>query len=149
MACHFVGCRLIEAITAQGYDNEWNQVRAKIACLATTAEECWKKNNSHLLVAALVLAEDRRFYSHGGTDPIVICRSLFRTIVENKLQGGSTIEQQLIRHLTADYRKSLKRKLKEIALAVRLHRLLRKEQIAVVYLISAYFGWHRNGVREA
>jgi hypothetical protein len=141
--------RLIEAVTARGYRNEWSQLKAEIANLAIAAEEFWKTNNSHLLVAALVLAEDRRFYCHGGTDPIAICRALFRTVVENKLQGGSTIEQQLVRNLTSDYRKSLKRKLKEITLAARLHRLLQKDQIAVVYLISAYFGWHMNGVRQA
>jgi len=131
--------RLIEVVTTAAYKNEWGQLKAQIAHAAVTAEEFWKTNNSHLLVVGLVLAEDRRFYSHGGTDPIAICRALFRTIVENKLQGGSTIEQQLVRHLTSDYRKSLKRKLKEIVLAVRLRRLLQKDQIAVLYLVSGVF----------
>lgn len=141
--------RLIEVITARAYVNEWGQLKARIDPLKVVAEEFWKTHNSHLLVAAVILAEDRRFYSHGGTDPIAICRALFKTIFQNKIQGGSTIEQQLVRGLTSDYRKSLRRKLKEIALAVRLHRILQKDQIAVVYLVSAYFGWHMNGVRQA
>ena len=78
-----------------------------------------------------------------------MCRALFKTIVESKIQGGSTIEQQLVRVLTSDYRKSLKRKFKEIALAVRLHGVLRKDQIPVTYLVSAYYGWHMNGVLQA
>jgi hypothetical protein len=141
--------RLIRIITALAYGNEWNELRGEIANLAIRAKEFWETHNSHLLVAALVLAEDRRFYSHGGTDPIAICRALFSTIVQNKVQGGSTIEQQLVRRLTSDYRKSVKRKLKEIALAVRLHGVLRKDQIAVVYLVSAYYGWHMNGLGQA
>ena len=141
--------RLIQIITARVYSNEWNQLKAKINNLAVTAEEFWKTHNCHLLVAALVLAEDRRFYSHVGTDPIAVCRALFKTIVESKIQGGSTIEQQLVRVLTSDYRKSLKRKFKEIALAVRLHGVLRKDQIPVTYLVSAYYGWHMNGVLQA
>lgn len=141
--------RLIQIISARAYRNEWNQLKGKVANLAITAKEFWKTHNSHLLVAALVLAEDRRFYSHGGTDPIAICRALFSTIVQNKVQGGSTIEQQLVRALTSDYRKSVKRKLKEIALAVRLRGVLQKDQVAVVYLVSAYYGWHMNGVRQA
>jgi len=82
-------------------------------------------------------------------DPIAVCRALFKTIVEGKIQGGSTLEQQLVRVLTSDYRKSLKRKLKEITLAERLHRELTKDQIPVAYLASAYYGWHMNGVRQA
>jgi len=141
--------RLIENVTSRLYRNEWNQLEGKISKLAVRSEEFWRTHSCRLLVAALVLAEDRRFYSHGGADPIGICRALFKTIFENKIQGGSTIEQQLVRILTSDYRKSLKRKLKEVALAVRLHRLLPKEQIPIAYLVSAYYGWHMNGVRQA
>lgn len=46
-------------------------------------------------------------------------------------------------------RNSLKRKLKEIVLAVRLRGVLPKDQILVAYLVSAYYGWHMNGVRHA
>jgi hypothetical protein len=141
--------RLVEVVTATAYRNEWNQLNARVNDLAITGKEFWKTHNCHLLVAALVLAEDRRFYSHGGVDPIAMCRALFKTIFGSKIQGGSTIEQQLVRVLTSDYRKSLKRKVKEIVLAVRLHRVLGKNQIPVVYLVSAYFGWHMNGVRQA
>jgi penicillin-binding protein 1A len=141
--------RLIEIFTSRLYITEWNQLQGKINNIAVTTEEFWKTHNCDLLVAALVFAEDRRFYSHSGTDLIAICRALFQTILGGKIQGGSTIEQQLVRRLTSDYRKSAKRKLKEIALAVRLHRVLSKDQIPIAYLISAYYGWHMNGVRQA
>lgn len=141
--------RLIEIFTSSLYANEWNQLQSRMSSLADAAEEFWRANNWHLLVAALVIAEDRRFYSHGGTDPIAICRAFVKTIFAGTIQGGSTIEQQLVRRLTSDYRKSIKRKLKEIVLAVRLHRVLRKDQIPTAYLFSAYYGWHMNGVRQA
>jgi len=141
--------RLIEIVTAHAYREEWNQLRARIASLTAIADKFWKTHNSHIVAAALVLAEDRRFYSHGGTDPIAMGRALFKTVVENKIQGGSTLEQQLVRLLLSDYRKSLGRKLKEIVLAVRLHRVLQKDQIPVAYLVLAYFGWQMNGVRQA
>lgn len=141
--------RLIEITTSRLYRDEWNRLKRTINKLAVTTEEFWKTHNCYLPVAALVVAEDRRFYSHGGTDPIAICRALFKTIVESKVQGGSTLEQQLVRRLTSDYRNSLGRKLKEITLAVRLHRVLPKGQIPVAYLVSAYFGWRMNGVRQA
>ena len=141
--------RLIEIATSRLYRKEWGELKARIDRLAFTVQEFWEAHNCHLPVAALVLAEDRRFYNHGGTDPIAICRALFRTIVDGKIQGGSTIEQQLVRRLTSDYRKSLGRKLKEIALAVRLHRRFQKDQIAIAYLLSGYYGWRMNSVQQA
>jgi hypothetical protein len=141
--------RLIEVITRRLYSNEWSELKETINSLAVTTEEFWKKDNCHLLVAALVFAEDRRFYSHGGADPIAICRALFQTIFGGNIQGASTIEQQLVRRLTSDYRKSVKRKVKEISLAVKLHRVLQKDQIPIAYLVSAYYGWHMNDVRQA
>jgi membrane peptidoglycan carboxypeptidase len=140
---------LIELFTSRLYSDEWNELQGRLVNLAVTSEEFWKMNNCNLLVAALVVAEDRRFYSHGGTDPIAICRALFQTILGGNIQGGSTIEQQLVRRLTSDYRKSVKRKLKEISLAVRLHRVLGKDKIPIAYLVSAYYGWHMNDVWQA
>jgi hypothetical protein len=141
--------RLIEALTAHAYRNEWNELRAKISNVAKTAEELWRTYNCHLLVAGLVIAEDRRFNAHGGADPIGMCRAFYQTVFNGKVQGGSTIEQQLVRLLTSDHRRSVKRKFKEVVLAVRLHRVLRKDQVPVAYLASAYYGWHMNGVVQA
>jgi len=141
--------RFIELLTAKAYRRNWNDLTMKLLDLERVGRQFWKENNCHLLVAALVLAEDRRFYRHGGTDPIGVCRAFVNTVFNGRIQGGSTIEQQLVRVLTADHRRSVRRKVKEVVLAVRLHTLLRKDQIAVAYLLSAYFGWHMNGIREA
>jgi hypothetical protein len=141
--------RLFESLTCRLYRNEWNELLVKLYKLRVTADELWKTHNCHLIVAAMVIAEDRRFYSHGGTDPVGMCRALFKTIFKRKIEGGSTIEQQLVRLLTADHRKSLRRKFKEIALATRVHRVLRKEQISVAYVASAYYGWRMNGIKQA
>ena len=58
----------------------------------------------------------------------------------HKHEGASTIEQQLVRVLTNDYERTLKRKLKEIYLASHLRKYADKETIAIAYLDIAYYG---------
>ena len=66
------------------------------------------------LVRFLVVAEDHRFYSHSGYDVIGICRAFYKNVFRGKREGASTIEQQLVRVLTEDYRYSFRRKINEI-----------------------------------
>jgi membrane peptidoglycan carboxypeptidase len=101
------------------------------------------------LVAALVAGEDHRFYRHKGVDPIAIASALFRLVVRGKLSGASTIEQQLVRVLTDERERTLRRKLKEILLAAYTSNNYSKSDIAEMYLGVAYFGWGMNGAEEA
>jgi membrane peptidoglycan carboxypeptidase len=101
------------------------------------------------LIAALVAGEDHRFYSHKGVDPIAIASALFRLFVSGKLSGASTIEQQLVRVLTGDRERTLRRKLREILLASYMSNTCSKSDIAEMYLGVAYFGWGMNSVEEA
>jgi len=97
----------------------------------------------------LIAGEDRRFGRHVGIDLKGITRAIWRLFRNGKLQGASTIEQQLVRVLTKDYRKTLARKLKEIILALRLSAVVPKRDIPGIYLCRAYYGWRMNGVLQA
>src|SRR6267378_715365 len=70
-----------------------------------------------VLISALLVAEDHRFYVHGGVDPLAILRAIWHSFYHRRLIGGSTIEQQLVRTLTERKERNLKRKIRELALA--------------------------------
>lgn len=102
-----------------------------------------------MLVAALVAAEDRRFYEHCGLDIKSIGRAAISTFLRKKIQGASTIEQQLTRTIIKDYRISLRRKVKEILISVALSSEHDKDTLAKAYIFFAYYGWKMNGIEEA
>jgi membrane peptidoglycan carboxypeptidase len=104
---------------------------------------------SRNLVNTLILAEDKRYLSHLGFDPIAAVRAIFSLIVKHKLQGASTIEQQLVRTITRRYEITLSRKAREMLLASILSASFPKDKIARAYLCVAYFGWQMNGIEQA
>ncbi len=74
---------------------------------------------------ATVAIEDRRFYQHGGIDPIGIARAVVADVRAGKIvQGGSTITQELVRNLYLSRAQTLQRKLTEACLAIKLGRPL-------------------------
>lgn len=101
------------------------------------------------LVEALVAAEDQRFALHNGVDFFACARALRAQIVTRRLEGGSTIEQQLVRTVTADYRICFSRKIREMCLAAHVSREFSKQAIAIAYLNCAYFGNELIGHRSA
>jgi len=106
-----------------------------------TKPDCYKK-----LVAFLVVGEDHRYYKHIGFDVIGICRAIYRDVFKGKREGASTIEQQLVRVLTEDYRFSFQRKVKEIYLATKLKRFADKYTLAAAYLDIANYGTDLSGL---
>ena len=102
-----------------------------------------------VLVMTLIAAEDHRFYRHGGIDPIAIGRAIWRLAVRRSWHGGSTLEQQLVRTVTDDYKRSFRRKAQEILLASLVYKVVPKSDIPGVYLSVAYFGWRMNGIAQA
>lgn len=102
-----------------------------------------------VLIHALVAAEDRRFLSHYGVDSRGLARALLLFFTRRKIQGASTITQQLVRVLTKDYRYSVRRKFKEMCLACAVDREISKRTQASIYLSVAYFGWRMNGATQA
>jgi penicillin-binding protein 2 len=100
---------------------------------------------------AVMAAEDRRFYQHGAIDYWGILRA-FREDISKKshgVQGGSTIEQQLAKHLIGDFSRTMDRKFLEAFVAIRLEQNLTKDQIMNYYLNRIYFGKGYFGVGAA
>ena len=88
---------------------------------------------------AVVAIEDRRFYSHPGLDPIGIARALVRDLRSGgKVEGGSTLTQQLARTLFLSNARTYGRKVKEAGLAILIEAQLTKKQILELYLNRVY-----------
>jgi penicillin-binding protein 1A len=102
---------------------------------------------------AMVAVEDRRFYMHPGIDPIGMARSVwvaFRNKGTGKrLQGASTITQQLARNIFLTNAYSFGRKFREVILALAIERKFSKEQILELYLNRVYFGGGAYGIDAA
>ena len=97
-------------------------------------------------VLTLVTAEDHRSLNHPGVDPISVLRVLLLWLRTGRVQGASTIEQQLVRVALECYEKTLRRKLREQLVAVALSRKRSKAQIAKAYLGKAFYGSGRYGL---
>ncbi len=104
---------------------------------------------------AFVAAEDQHFWHHPGIDPIGIARALLTNLRRlregegGRPQGGSTITQQVAKNFFLTPEVSLTRKLKEMALALRIERTLPKERILELYLNQIYLGGRAFGVAAA
>lgn len=99
--------------------------------------------------SAVLAAEDRDFYNHGGISPIGIARAAVNNITGGSTQGGSTITQQYakIAFLTQD--RTWDRKIREALLAFKLETVVSKDQILEDYLNTIYFGRNANGIEAA
>ncbi len=93
-----------------------------------------------LLAGAVIAIEDRRFYRHGGIDLRATARAAWHDLAGRRLEGGSTITQQLARRLYLSPDRTLKRKVQEAALAIWLELRFSKNEILGRYLNAAYFG---------
>ncbi len=101
-------------------------------------------------VAALVAAEDHRYFSHPGFDIQGIARAVIENYQNQKIsEGASTLTQQLARNTFELKERSYERKLTEIALAWRVERRFSKEEILEHYLNLIYFGSGSHGVGAA
>jgi penicillin-binding protein 1A len=95
---------------------------------------------------AIVAVEDHRFYSHFGIDPIGLGRAVYRDIRFQRLEGGSTLTQQLARTLFLSNKKTPVRKVQEALLALLLEQELSKSQILELYLNRIYLSGGVYGV---
>lgn len=103
------------------------------------------------LIYAVISAEDKRFFSHKGFDPISLLRACWKNAKNRAIvQGGSTITQQLARvAIIRSNKRTLRRKLLELLAAVKLEKTANKKQILEAYLNAIYFGSNKFGVRIA
>jgi penicillin-binding protein 2A len=93
---------------------------------------------------AFICTEDKNFYNHHGIAPARIIKATFNNISSGKAkEGASTISQQLIKNTHLTHEKTMQRKIREAALAVKLENKYSKNEILEMYLNAIYFG---NGV---
>lgn len=100
--------------------------------------------------AAFIAAEDQHFYEHKGVDE----RGLIRAFISNlanpgRLQGGSTITQQVVKNLLVGDDRTYERKIKEIILTTRVEQTFTKPEILELYLNAVYFGRGAWGIEIA
>jgi membrane peptidoglycan carboxypeptidase len=101
-------------------------------------------------IDAVLASEDHNYYQHGGVDPIGVLRAFVSDLRgHGSLQGGSTITQQYIKQAYLGSQRTLVRKAKEAALAIRLQRKLSKDQILERYLNTIYWGRGAYGIQAA
>ena len=106
------------------------------------------------LIHAVLAAEDSRFYDHPGVDFRGILRAFITNLREGAIrQGGSTLTQQLAKNYFLSPERTLKRKLKELLIALILEFKYEKDEILEIYLNEIYWGQKGsvsiNGVGEA
>ena len=105
------------------------------------------------VVNSFLSAEDKNFFNHPGVDAKGIVRALFKNlknISQNKrLEGASTITQQVAKNFLLNNEVSLNRKIKEAILAFRIERAYSKERILELYLNQIYLGQGTYGIAAA
>lgn len=107
---------------------------------------------SRHLKNATIAIEDDQFYNHHGIEPTAIIRAALRNFSQGDLlggQGGSTLTQQIIKNSVLQKDKTLTRKVKEWILAIKLERVLSKDEILAIYLNESPYGGTIYGVEEA
>ena len=107
-----------------------------------------------LMITATIAAEDRRFWSHPGVDPIAILRAAKTNLAERSVvEGGSTITQQVAKLLLTRQMPTRTRgwraKVQEAVIALRLEHRFSKREILALYLNLAGYGNQVNGVERA
>jgi penicillin-binding protein 1A len=102
------------------------------------------------MVNAVIAVEDSRFWKHRGIDYIAIGRAFMQDLIHARLkEGASTLTQQLAKVVFLSPEKTIKRKIMEVALAVKIEKSLTKKEILELYLNKVYFGHGAYGVEMA
>ena len=111
------------------------------------------KSISKKVINAFLSAEDKNFFSHPGVDAKGVLRAVVNNIsnfvASRRLEGASTITQQVAKNFLLTNEVSLNRKIKEAILAFRIERALSKERILELYLNQIYLGEGTYGVASA
>jgi len=99
---------------------------------------------------AFLAAEDQQFYHHVGINPARIASAMFANIAAgHKVQGGSTITQQVAKNFLLTSERTYTRKIKEVILAHRIEEAFSKNDILYLYLNQIYLGRGAYGVTSA
>ena len=108
---------------------------------------------SQTVINAFLSAEDKNFFDHPGVDAKGVVRAiknnLFNIIYSKRLEGASTITQQVAKNFLLSNEVSIDRKIKEAILAFRIERVLSKKRILELYLNQIYLGEGSYGIASA
>ena len=106
-----------------------------------------------IIIQSFLSSEDKNFFKHPGVDAKGVLRAIknniFNLIRSNRLEGASTITQQVAKNFLLSNEVSLDRKVKEAILAFRIERALSKERILELYLNQIYLGEGSYGIASA
>ena len=106
-----------------------------------------------MLIKAFLAAEDKNFYSHNGVDYLGIIRAAITNFINignnKKPEGASTITQQVAKNFLLSNKISIKRKIKEIILAMKIEQSFSKNYILELYLNQIYLGEGSYGIAAA
>jgi penicillin-binding protein 1A len=95
---------------------------------------------------AILAVEDARFYDHVGIDPIRIMGAAWKNLTSDRVEGGSTLTQQLAKNLFLTREQTFKRKFNEWVLALQIERYYTKNQIMELYANHIFVGANAYGV---
>ena len=102
------------------------------------------------IITVIVALEDEQFWKHRGIDIKKLVHAVLVNLKNRRsVEGGSTITQQLAKNMYFTFNKNINRKLAEMYVALKLERILTKEQILELYLNIIYFGNGKYGIKEA
>lgn len=105
------------------------------------------------LIEAFIAAEDKNFYSHDGIDIFSIIRAavsnVSHVIHKTRVEGGSTITQQVVKTFLLSPERSIERKIKEAILSYKISQVFSKDEILELYLNQIYLGKSAYGVASA
>lgn len=102
-----------------------------------------------ILINALISIEDINFFSHNGVDYARTFKAFIHNLSSSYKQGGSTITQQLIKNTILSSEQTYKRKVQEAYLALKIEKILSKEEILTLYFNYIYFEQSIPGVKYA
>ncbi len=141
------------AVSQMERNTELYDVHGRVfAAIAGNERREWRalKDISPYVQKAAIAIEDKRFFSHKGIDPRRILGALKVDLQARAfLQGGSTITQQLVKLTLLSPQRSLRRKFREVFMALALERAYSKEQLLGFYLNRIYLGNGLYGIAQA
>ena len=101
-------------------------------------------------IQAVIATEDHRFWKHHGVDKLRTLKALYITLLEpGRMQGASTITQQLAKNLFFSYRRTYLRKFRELLVSLQIEAQFDKDEILAAYLNQITFGVGAHGIEQA
>ena len=140
---------LDEHVSTEAVDRRGTPLHESLSAEGTRTRFMRADRLPEALVDATLAAEDRRFFGHPGVDPLALVRAAWHNLKAGRMvEGGSTLTQQTAKILI-DRPRSLRGKLREIVVALRLEHRLGKRDILALYLSVAPYGNQRVGAEAA